>query len=116
MGGWLQGNKKADPLGVGFFGNWDRLRDQAVGGASFSLALGIMKRKRILPRLAVARALRLRRSLAVSWLRRRRTSSRMPSISSLVLRRLRARSTGSPLRTWTSGILSVVRVKLKLGR
>lgn len=59
------------------------------------------KRQRTLLRLDAERSLRCLRSVGVSNARRRRISSRMPSESSLVLRRLRARSTGSPFFTVT---------------
>jgi hypothetical protein len=56
------------------------------------------------PRLALALALRRYFCEGVSKARKRRTSSRIPSASSLLLSRFNARSTGSPLRTITSVI------------
>src|SRR6516225_2798000 len=64
-----------------------------------------LKRNFALARLALALALRRDFCVGVSKARSRRTSSMIPSASSLLLRRLRARSIGSPLRTMTSGIV-----------
>ena len=66
-----------------------------------------LKRNRVRPRLALALALRRLFCDGVSNARNRRTSSRMPSASNLFLSRFNARSTGSPLRTITSGIESL---------
>jgi hypothetical protein len=66
-----------------------------------------LKRNRVRPRLALAFALRRLFCDGVSNARNRRTSSRMPSASNLFLSRFNARSTGSPLRTITSGIESL---------
>src|SRR5947208_15234735 len=63
-----------------------------------------LNRNLILPRLALAFALRRCFWEGVSKARKRRTSSRIPSASSLFFSRFSARSTGSPLRTITSGI------------
>src|SRR5438874_13489900 len=64
----------------------------------------VLKRNVVRPRLALALALRRLFWFGVSNARKRRTSSRIPSASSLLLSRFNARSTGSPLRTITSGI------------
>src|SRR5437667_11979251 len=63
-----------------------------------------LNRNLILPRLALAFAFRRCFCEGVSKARKRRTSSRIPSASSLFFSRFNARSTGSPLRTITSGI------------
>src|SRR5688572_17555019 len=63
-----------------------------------------LKRNLALARLAFALALRRDFCVGVSKARNRRTSSMIPSASSLLFRRLRARSMGSPLRTMTSGM------------
>src|SRR5437764_6201607 len=63
-----------------------------------------LKRNFVRPRFAFAFALRRLFCEGVSKARKRRTSSRIPSASSLFFKRLSARSTGSPLRTITSGI------------
>src|SRR5206468_3531826 len=69
-----------------------------------SVAYDGLKRNFVRPRLALFFALRRCFCEGVSKARSRRTSSRMPSASSLFFNRLSARSTGSPLRTSTSGI------------
>ncbi|MDB6147451.1 MAG: hypothetical protein JWO45_1115, partial [Spartobacteria bacterium] len=63
-----------------------------------------LNRNFVRPRFAFAFALRRLFCEGVSNARKRRTSSRMPSASSLFFKRFSARSTGSPLRTMTSGI------------
>lgn len=65
-----------------------------------------LKRTFIFARLALFFALRRARWVGVSKARKRRTSSRIPSVSSLALSRLSARSIGSPFRTVTSGIIN----------
>ena len=64
-----------------------------------------LKRNFVRPRFAFALALRRLFWLGVSNARKRRTSSRIPSASSLFFSRFSARSTGSPLRTITSGMI-----------
>ena len=68
----------------------------------------MLKRNLALARFAFAFALRFVFCVGVSNARNRRTSSMIPSVSSLLLRRFRARSIGSPLRTVTSGIVSAL--------
>ena len=68
----------------------------------------LVKRHLTLLRLLAERALRRFSSMGLSKARRRRISSRIPSVSSLVLRRLRARSIGSPLRTVTERMIMCV--------
>src|SRR5205823_11958911 len=70
---------------------------------SLTFQLGL-NRNFIRPRLALAFAFRRCFCEGVSKARKRRTSSRIPSASSLFFSRFNARSTGSPLRTITSGI------------
>ena len=65
-----------------------------------------LNRNLVRPRFALAFALRRCFCEGVSKARKRRTSSRMPSASSLFFNRFSARSTGSPLRTITSGIIN----------
>lgn len=84
---------------------------QASGVAGVTAAAGIsslfVKRHLTLLRLLAERALRRFSSMGLSNARRRRISSRMPSVSSLVFRRFRARSIGSPLRTVTERMILV---------
>src|SRR5678809_1712996 len=63
-----------------------------------------LKRNFAFARFAFAFALRRDFCVGVSKARSRRTSSMIPSASSLLFKRLRARSIGSPLRTMTSGM------------
>jgi len=65
-----------------------------------------VKRNLFLLRFALERALRLSFWAGVSKERRRRISSMIPSVSILLLRRLRARSIGSPFLISTSGIVN----------
>ena len=64
-----------------------------------------LKRNFVRPRFAFALAFRRLFWFGVSKARSRRTSSRIPSASSLFFSRFNARSTGSPLRTITSGMV-----------
>jgi hypothetical protein len=75
--------------------------DQSTETSASAAGAGVLKRQRILLRFEALRSLRWRRSVGVSKARRRRISSRMPSLSSLVFSRLSARSTGSPFFTVT---------------
>jgi len=90
----------------GLFGCLRQPSDQSLVRSTVSVGTApTLKRQRILLRFEAVRSLRCLRSVGVSKARRRRISSSMPSPSSFVLRRLRARSTGSPFFTFTPRML-----------
>lgn len=102
-------SKKTDthrcPLG---FGKRKECWNQSADASASTAGVGVLKRQRSLFRLDALRSLRWRRSVGVSKARRRRISSKMPSVSSLVFSRLSARSTGSPFLTITPRMCSVL--------
>ena len=96
-------NKKASP------------RSKAFVTAYVKEGYGL-KRNFSFPRLAASLAFRRTFWFGVSKARRRRTSSIIPSASSLFFKRLSARSIGSPLRTITSGIKNLLLRSVREGR
>ena len=103
-------NKQANPCGFACLNeNFPERVDIYASTAGVTAVAGIssllVKRHLTLLRLLAERALRRFSSMGLSKVRRRRISSRIPSVSSLVLRRLRARSIGSPLRTVTERMI-----------
>lgn len=89
--------------------------------ATFGGELQGLKRNLNFDRLALALALRRAFCVGVSNARSLRTSSRIPSESSLFFNRFRARSIGSPFLTVTSGIffslsMEIINIRLTCPR